>query len=49
MTQKHRQDIEFDLRKLLTAMWRKLLWIILCGVIAAVIVAAAEIWLVNPV
>ena len=49
MTQKHRQDIEFDLRKLLAAMWRKLPWIAVCGLIAAVIVAAAEFWLVRPV
>ena len=40
--QRRRQDIEFDLRRLFTELWRKLPVIILCTALAAVCVGTAE-------
>ena len=40
--QRRRQDIEFDLRRLFTELWRKLPVIILCAALAAVCVGTAE-------
>ena len=39
--QRRRQDIEFDLRRLFTELWRKLPVIILCAALAAVCVGTA--------
>ena len=47
--QRRRQDIEFDLRRLLAKLWRKLPVIALCAAIAAACVGAGEYFLVEPV
>ena len=47
--QRRRQDIEFDLRRLLAELWRKLPVIALCAAIAAACVGVGEYFLVEPV